>query len=101
VNPVSQQEESKTVLASKSERGEFKYRALVFPVPDGTPRPLRVGDDPTYNCAKYLRETLASVLAQDRGAEEMQIEVLDDCSSCSEQPRNSKTGATRKSIRGY
>jgi glycosyltransferase involved in cell wall biosynthesis len=36
---------------------------------------------PTYNCANYLRETLASVLAQDPGSELMQIEVIDDCSS--------------------
>jgi glycosyltransferase involved in cell wall biosynthesis len=36
---------------------------------------------PTYNCADYLRETLASVLAQDLGSEVMQIEVIDDCST--------------------
>jgi glycosyltransferase involved in cell wall biosynthesis len=36
---------------------------------------------PTYNCAHYLRETLASVLAQDLGPEKMQIEVVDDCST--------------------
>jgi glycosyltransferase involved in cell wall biosynthesis len=36
---------------------------------------------PTYNCAGYLRETLASVLAQDPGPEIMQIEVIDDHST--------------------
>ena len=36
---------------------------------------------PTYNCAMYLRETLASVLAQAPGPEQMQIEVVDDCST--------------------
>jgi glycosyltransferase involved in cell wall biosynthesis len=34
---------------------------------------------PTFNCARYLRETLESVLAQDPGPEQMQIEVVDDC----------------------
>jgi glycosyltransferase involved in cell wall biosynthesis len=36
---------------------------------------------PTYQCAGYLRETLAAVLAQDPGPERMQIEVVDDASS--------------------
>jgi glycosyltransferase involved in cell wall biosynthesis len=36
---------------------------------------------PTHDCAGYLRETLASVLAQDQGADRMQIEVVDDASS--------------------
>jgi glycosyltransferase involved in cell wall biosynthesis len=36
---------------------------------------------PTHDCASYLRETLASVLAQDPGPELMQIEVVDDASS--------------------
>jgi cellulose synthase/poly-beta-1,6-N-acetylglucosamine synthase-like glycosyltransferase len=36
---------------------------------------------PTYNCAAYLRQTLASVLAQDPGPERMQIEVVDDGST--------------------
>jgi glycosyltransferase involved in cell wall biosynthesis len=40
---------------------------------------------PTYNSAPYLRETLASVLAQDPGPEQMQIEVIDDCST--DEPR--------------
>jgi len=36
---------------------------------------------PVHDCAGYLRETLASVLAQDPGPEQMQIEVIDDASS--------------------
>lgn len=36
---------------------------------------------PTYNCANYLKDTLESVLKQDLGAERMQIEVIDDCST--------------------
>jgi len=36
---------------------------------------------PTYNCASYLARTLSSILQQDQGNQEMQIEVVDDCSS--------------------
>lgn len=36
---------------------------------------------PTYNCAAYLRQALDSVLSQDPGPEEMQIEVIDDGST--------------------
>ena len=37
---------------------------------------------PIYNCREdYLRETLRSVLCQDPGIAEMQIEVLDNCST--------------------
>lgn len=35
---------------------------------------------PTYNCAGFLAETLRSVLAQDPGPGQMQIEVVDDAS---------------------
>jgi glycosyltransferase involved in cell wall biosynthesis len=52
----------------------------VAPVPEGVSRPLWSVMIPTFNCAKYLRETLGSVLAQDPGPEQMQIEVVDDCS---------------------
>lgn len=36
---------------------------------------------PTYNCARFLRETLESVLAQDIDPRDIQIEVVDDCST--------------------
>lgn len=60
---------------------QYSDRAVIPPVPEGTPRPLWSVMIPTYNCAGYLRETLASVLAQDPGPEVMQIEVVDDNST--------------------
>jgi len=57
------------------------YRVVIPPVPPGVARPLWSVMIPTFNCAHYLRETLAGVLAQDPGPEEMQIEVVDDCST--------------------
>jgi glycosyltransferase involved in cell wall biosynthesis len=36
---------------------------------------------PTYNCARFLEETIRGVLDQDPGPERMQIEVVDDGSS--------------------
>lgn len=57
------------------------YRASIRPVMDGEPRPLWSVMIPTYNCASYLSETLASVLMQDPGPEQMQIEVIDDHST--------------------
>lgn len=60
---------------------QHPYRASIAPIPDGTPRPLWSVMIPTYNCVGYLRETLASVLAQDPGPEVMQIEVVDDHST--------------------
>jgi glycosyltransferase involved in cell wall biosynthesis len=56
-------------------------RATIYPVTDTVQRPLWSVMIPTYNCANYLRTTLASVLAQDPGAEVMQIEVVDDGST--------------------
>lgn len=53
----------------------------IEPVSPGLPRPLWSVMIPTFNCANYLRQTLASVLAQDTGPEQMQIEVVDDCST--------------------
>jgi len=56
-------------------------RAAIAPVAEGVPRPLWSVMIPTYNCAIYLRETLASVLVQDPGPDIMQIEVVDDFST--------------------
>lgn len=53
----------------------------IEPVPAGEARPLWSVMIPAFNCAKYLRQTLQSVLAQDPGPERMQIEVVDDCST--------------------
>ena len=44
-------------------------------------RPLWTVIIPTYNCANYLKETLASVLAQDPGKAFMEIIVVDDHST--------------------
>jgi glycosyltransferase involved in cell wall biosynthesis len=57
------------------------FREPIPPVAAGVDRPLWSVMVPTYNCASYLRETLTSVLDQDPGPDQMQIEVVDDCSS--------------------
>ena len=52
------------------------------PLPPRAARPFWSVMIPIYNAREdYLRETLQSVLCQDPGAEEMQIEVLDNCST--------------------
>lgn len=57
------------------------YRATIAPVSDEICRPLWSVMIPTYNCANYLRQTLASVLSQDLGVDTMQIQVVDDHST--------------------
>lgn len=56
-------------------------RATIPPIVDDNSRPFWSVMIPTYHCASYLRQTLASVLAQDPGPEVMQIEVIDDHST--------------------
>lgn len=53
----------------------------IVPLPAVMTRPMFSVMIPTHNCAGYLRETLASVLVQDPGADQMQVEVIDDCST--------------------
>ena len=50
-------------------------------LPKGYERPLWSVMIPTYNCARYLPETLQSVLCQALEPMQMQIEVIDDCST--------------------
>lgn len=50
-------------------------------VPIGNPRPRWSVMIPTFNCAHYLRQTLESVLSQDPGPDQMQIQVVDDVST--------------------
>ena len=50
----------------------------VNPINDTELRPLWSVVIPTYNCAKFLKKTLQSVLAQDMGNEKMEIWVVDD-----------------------
>ena len=57
------------------------HRATISPVPAGVQRPKWSVMIPTYNCAPFLAETLAGVLAQAAGSDKMQIEVVDDGST--------------------
>jgi cellulose synthase/poly-beta-1,6-N-acetylglucosamine synthase-like glycosyltransferase len=57
---------------------DLSYHPIIPPAPENVSRPLWSVMISTYNCASYLRETLASVLAQDLGADIMQIVVIDD-----------------------
>jgi glycosyltransferase involved in cell wall biosynthesis len=54
---------------------------LIPHIPLKTKNPLWSVLIPTYHCAHYLKETLASVLAQDPGEDKMEIIVIDDHST--------------------
>lgn len=70
------------LTAARTMAIDFQPAPVIPPVPqDGPPRPFWSVMIPAYNPpAGYLEETLRSVLVQDPGPEQMQIEVVDDCS---------------------
>jgi glycosyltransferase involved in cell wall biosynthesis len=54
---------------------------IVHPVDSQIKRPQWSVIIPAYNCLPYLRETIESVLVQDPGPAQMQIAVVNDCST--------------------
>lgn len=54
---------------------------VIAPLLNNENRPTWSVMIPVYNCAKFLEQTLKSVLLQDMGVERMQIEVVDDAST--------------------
>ncbi len=54
---------------------------VIKPISANISRPLWSVMIPVYNCSHYLKFALQSVLDQDQGKEEMQIEVIDDAST--------------------
>jgi glycosyltransferase involved in cell wall biosynthesis len=58
-----------------------QFPPIIAQIEEGIYRPKWSVMIPTYNCANYLKQTLKSVLEQDPGSEQMQIEVVDDCST--------------------
>jgi hypothetical protein len=76
------------------------FREPIEPLPPADGRPLWSVMIPSFNCAAYLREALASVLAQDPGAGTMQIEVVDDCSSDDPQAVVEELGGDRVGFYG-
>jgi glycosyltransferase involved in cell wall biosynthesis len=54
---------------------------IVRPVTGSIKRPLWSVMIPVYNCSNYLKTTLESVLAENISEDQMQIEIIDDCST--------------------
>lgn len=66
---------------ASSQSGAFHFPTIA-PLPQDTLRPFWSVMIPVYNPKpEYLKQMLDSVLSQDLGAEGMQIEVVDDCST--------------------
>jgi glycosyltransferase involved in cell wall biosynthesis len=53
----------------------------IWPISGEGQRPIWSVMIPVYNRVKYLRQALESVLSQGHRQDEMQIEVVDDCSA--------------------
>jgi glycosyltransferase involved in cell wall biosynthesis len=58
-----------------------KSPPVILPLPTNANSPVLSVMIPTYNCIAYIKQTLDSVLLQDWGVEQMQIEVVDDGST--------------------
>ncbi len=54
---------------------------VIKPIEDNDHRPLWSVMIPVYNCSEFIKETLESVLQQALEVEQMQIEIVDDCST--------------------
>lgn len=59
----------------------LECRARIEAISDGLPRPMWSVIIPVFNCATYLEEALASVLAEGRAPADMEILVIDDHST--------------------
>ena len=59
----------------------LNYHIKIPGLPKEAHRPLWSVIIPSYNCAKYLKQTLQSVLVQDQGEAIMEIIVVDDYST--------------------
>jgi GT2 family glycosyltransferase len=68
-------------MVAESDKSRFLDAPTIDAVPGGAPRPLISVMIPVYNSTEDLRETLSSVLSQDLGPPDMEIEVLDNCST--------------------
>jgi glycosyltransferase involved in cell wall biosynthesis len=79
---VANEKSGQVIITLKMNIGRIPHEPpKVNPVANGTIRPQWSVMIPVYNCARYLPEALKSVLMQALSEEEMQIEVVDDCST--------------------
>ena len=81
VNTISTSFQSSIMPDGQSMDRIPKSAPIIPPLPESASRPLWSIMIPAYNCAGFLIETLKSVLIQDMGEGQMQIEVVDDAST--------------------